>query len=431
MYLVLSKIDVQQVTKFKDSNGNEHTRDKKFSLKFVNSYEVNSTWADLTQTCTLTLPKNITIKDDSSNTLMIANRTGKNSNLGGFSVANLPLFMRGDMITFNVGYRVKLEDNSEVEYWTGQDGRLDLFKGFISKVNPKLPFTLECEDNMWLCKQIPTEAKHYSDNNLQNIVNDIINKAIDLPLIQQYNKYGVNIKVSDFSKTDLIFNVNNLSTYRGSLATFLERIKREYKLDSYFRGIELRIGLTHYIPEDSVMHAFTFQKNIISDKLDWQRRDDTLLSCVVKSHYRVSNEAEETVFGGAVKTKAASTEVFIYNNGSKFEKVVKPEKGGANYLQDYLGNVGEKYCINIYSPTNDTNKLYNIGQTYLKRYYYDGFKGSFETFGIPQVKHGDTVEFVDYILPERNGKYKVKAVRSYGGWETGLRQEITLDYKID
>ena len=36
----------------------------------------------------------------------------------------------------------------------------------------------------------------------------------------------------------------------------------------------------------------------------------------------------------------------------------------------------------------------------------------------------------DNILPERNGKYKVKGVQ-YSGGVGGHRQEIILDYKID
>jgi hypothetical protein len=42
---------------------------------------------------------------------------------------------------------------------------------------------------------------------------------------------------------------------------------------------------------------------------------------------------------------------------------------------------------------------------------------------------GDNVTLVDNILPERNGTYKLKAVKYTGGM-SGLRQEISLDSKI-
>jgi hypothetical protein len=42
---------------------------------------------------------------------------------------------------------------------------------------------------------------------------------------------------------------------------------------------------------------------------------------------------------------------------------------------------------------------------------------------------GDNVILNDPILPERNGKYKVKGV-NYSGGKDGHRQEIILDYKM-
>ena len=56
-------------------------------------------------------------------------------------------------------------------------------------------------------------------------------------------------------------------------------------------------------------------------------------------------------------------------------------------------------------------------------------KGKFKTFGLPFVKHGDYVDIIDPVLPERNGRYVVKGV-GYEGGINGLRQEIELDYLI-
>jgi hypothetical protein len=65
----------------------------------------------------------------------------------------------------------------------------------------------------------------------------------------------------------------------------------------------------------------------------------------------------------------------------------------------------------------------------LKKYYYSGMRGKFITFGIPFVQQGDNINILDPILPERNGRYKVRSVR-YSGGITGLRQEIEVDYLI-
>ena len=437
MYVVLSKIDVEQVTPFKTPTKTIN-RNRKFTLRIMVNYEINSSWSDLTQTMKITLPKNITFKDDGSNIIQLANTYQAGSNLGGFNDKITPLFMRGDIITFNAGYRAIMADGSEKTYMTGEDGIPNMFKGFISLVSPKLPFTIECEDYMWLCKQIPTPAQDWGKRTLQYVINKIIDNSKSLPLIQKYSEHGIDIKVSDFSKTDLFFNVGHIMTAKGTLAQFLARLKNQYKVDSYFRGHELRVGLVHYIPEDSTTSTFTFQKNIIADKLSWQRRDDTQLSAIIKSHYAIEDEDGAETADGIKKQKMASSEIIIYNNpavnssdpsATKWEKLVK----GVNKDYDTKGfnELGERFTFNYYSADLvSAERLFEVGSKQIQKYYYDGFKGSFTTFGIPLVRHGDTVKFVDAIIQERQGSYKVKAVRYYGGAETGLRQDITLDYKF-
>ena len=429
-YIVLSNIQVQQVP-------NEQYSNRKLLLEFsfLNRFEVYSTWQDLTQTMGITLPKRVLVKGwtttsnfvkenpDKYEKIRLGNTTGQNSNLGGFDSS--PTFMRGDMIRFNVGYKAVV-NGQQVTYMTGQDGVPDMFFGFISAVDPRYPFSLQCEDYMWLCKQIPTPARQWKTNNLQTITEDVIKEAKDLPIITRYNGYA-DIKVSDFSKTDLKFNVRNFTTTRGSLAMLLSRIKNEYRVDSYFRGKELRIGYLHYDQTDDVNHTFTFQKNILdNDRLVWMRKDDAVLSMIVKSNYLRTKGG--TTIDGLEKTTHESTEILIYNNAGVFT-YVKKEKG-KDFPTNYLKDRGERFTMNIFDAIDDPKKLFDIGKPQLEKYYYDGFRGSFTTFGIPYVKHGDTVKLVNPALPEQDGMYKVKAVNYYGGYDEGLKQEIFLDYRI-
>ena len=431
MYIVLSNIVIQQIPT--DAYPN---RKKCLQFSFMNSYQGQSTWEQQTQTMKIVLPKNVSIRytsweanpitifpDFTTGVFNFANITGDESNIGGFDTA--PILLRGDLIKFNVGYRTYIND-AENTYMTGDNGLPDLFKGYISKVDPKLPFTIECEDNMWLLKQMPTPAKQWKNGTTINqIISTVIADSQSLPLIQRYKGY-VDITVSDHSVTDLKFNVNNFTTQRGSLAALMSRLKSEYRIYSYFRGDSLRVGYTVYVPEDNADHTFTFQKNIISDKLTWQRKDDLVLSMIVRSHY--STEANGTTEDGHPKTKQASTEILIYNQAGTFS-YVKKEKG-KDFPTKYLNDIGERFDMNIYSPITDPQQLFNIGVLQLQKKYYNGFKGSFVTFGIPYVKHGDTVTLVDNILRERSGSYKVKGVEYNGGFDDGLRQEIFLDYKI-
>jgi len=45
------------------------------------------------------------------------------------------------------------------------------------------------------------------------------------------------------------------------------------------------------------------------------------------------------------------------------------------------------------------------------------------------MQFGNNIDLIDDILPERNGRYKVRSVH-YSGGVNGLRQTIELDYLI-
>jgi hypothetical protein len=80
-------------------------------------------------------------------------------------------------------------------------------------------------------------------------------------------------------------------------------------------------------------------------------------------------------------------------------------------------------------PTVEQLKI--KAQAKLNRMYYEGFSGTFTVFGLPSVKHGDSVQLIDPILPEMNGTYMVKKVKKIMSVEKGFKQEITIDIRID
>lgn len=444
-YQVLSNITIQQIP-----SAEFPYRDMVIHIPFLHSYEEEGTWADLTQTITLTLPKNVRVRVTSetrpsmNSWINLGNAKGLYGNLGGFTPGQAPTLLAGDRITMDVGYR-GWPKGIEETYMTGVDlsksGGLaipHLFKGFISQVNTKLPFTIECEDNMWLLKQMPTPSKHWGKGSVpgisgapsvQDIVNNLISASLSNEIIKRYEKYGgVNLSVSKFSITDLTFNVSNFITQGESITALLLRMKRQYRMDSYFRGDELRIGLTHYVPDDVVRHSFKFQRNIISDRLIWKRRDDHKISMLVNSHY--VKQLDTTNADGTQKTKSASTHILVYYNQVKGDFDYIEKKKGVDLPIENKSVAGETHTLTINSDIADAKRLFEIAKPQIKNYYYDGFKGHFETFGIPYVKHGDEVEITDDMLPERNGVYKVKKVNHYGGVRTGLRQRIEIDYLI-
>ena len=414
-------------------------RDYVIEIPYVVDYNVESGWEELTQKLKLSIPKRIKVKVTSSQNptapakYLWLGGTADSSNIGGFS--STPLIMRGDRITFNVGYRARCKDGIEYTYMTGKqivvggvvtDSIPPLFDGYVTSVQTKYPLTIEAEDMMFVLKQIPTPSKSWGKMSIQDIVRSIIATNGSSAL----NRYGANPIISDFNATTQTFNVGSLQTHGETLAQFLGRIKHQYKQDSWFRGNELRIGVTHYLPQDLVNHAFKFTKNIISDKLVWKRKDDVILSCVVKSYYL--EQATGSTKDGHDKYVTKFKEILVYVNNSGNFAFMEKQKGQEFPPQEQ----GERYTMLIYADITknkpqDVNWLFYMGKEYLKRFYYDGLRGSFLTFGIPYVKHGDSVTLVDPNMPERNGTYMVRRVEYNGGVEDGLRQEIFIDFRVD
>lgn len=365
-------------------------RSKTLIFGFCNGFEATDTWVDLTNQATIKLPKNVYVRDENDKLIPLAQ-----SNIGGFD-AN-PLFLRGDQVTIDFGYRYFKDGNEILETST-------CFVGFISEVTSKKPIELKCEDNMWKLKQIPAKPQIWKGS----VESLFANLLIGYP-------YTVNQLTSTTIGSFVIGN--------ETVAQLLERLRKDANLESYFRGNELRVGAKVYIDSEAAERKFSFQQNIINDDLMYKRKDDVTLSAIVIS--RFEDFTGKTTKDGQKKTKKERLEILVYwDLKTQSWKYIKKVKG-----VELPPNIeGERRTLNYINITSET-ELFNNGVDALKKYFYTGFKGKFLTFGIPFVKQGDNVTIVDPVLPERNGKYKVKGVQ-YSGGVNGHRQEIILDYKI-
>lgn len=367
-------------------------RSRKFLFSFCNEFEATDTWVDLTNQATVKLPKNVYVRDQNNKLIPLAE-----SNIGGFD--QNPLFLRGDKISISFGYRYFRDGNEILE-------TAICFVGFITEVISKKPFELKCEDNMYKLKQIPARPQVWKGSVESLFVN----------LLKDFPEYKVNQLTTTTIGPIVIGN--------ESVAQLLERLRKDANLESYFRGNELRVGAKVYIDSEAVDRKFVFQKNIISDDLAYKRKDDIILSAIVIS--RFESFTGQSTKDGSQKTKRDNIEILVYWDKSINDwKYIKKKKG-----VEFPSNLeGERRTLNYVNIT-DEKTLFNNGVDDLKKYFYTGFKGKFVTFGIPFVKQGDNVFIEDSIIPERNGKYKVRGV-NYSGGIGGHRQEIILDYKIE
>lgn len=381
---------VRCITEITITASPESNRAFKFTFNFCNNFEATDSWVDLTNQAKIVFPKNIYVNDQ-----------GYLTPLGGTNTQKLVdnLFRRGDSITINFGYYT-YDNGIEKKEMPLQP----VFSGYISKVNSKIPIEIECEDNMWLLKQIPCQPQTWPKD---KTVEDLLRKLL----------IGTDFVVNALTNT----TIGDFVIQDESVAQLLARLQKDFRLESYFKGNELRIGFSIYDLTKANLHTFVFQQNIIADSLEFQRKDDIKLSAIVVSN---NEKIVGTNKKGQPKTKLEKIEILVYANESgEFVFQQKPEGG------DFPENVeGERRTMNFVNIT-DVNALFEAGKMELQKYYYTGFKGSFTTFAIPYVQVGDIVQLKDRIMPDRDGNYVVKSVK-YSGGVNGHRQEIELHYKV-
>lgn len=372
-------------------------RRKQITFDFVTSYEFSSSWEEIGKG-DIQLPKKINAVDKYGKPFPLF---GTNKNVGGFSTT--PLILRGDRVTIDHTYN----------YWdknlTPVAGDMhQVASGFISKVHSGQPIKFEIEDNMWLLKQIACGEYDHSLSLEANI------KAFIA---------GTGLTVSMLTDTSIVFDVGQLVTnVNETVAQFLARLKKDFFLESYFRGDELRIGSIVYIEGEAETKIFEFQNNILDDpELEYSRKDDLVLSAVACNE--ISENTGGTTADGHTKTRSKRIEVFVSIRNDK--EVIKVLSSGERPPE---ATEGERLSLK-YPWCKTTDELAKEALTTLRKGYYTGFRGSFTTFGTPFVKHGDNVQLINPVLPEQNGTYKAKAVK-YSGGVGGMRQEIKLHYKI-
>lgn len=186
---------------------------------FVNEVSITSSWQDLTDTCTIKLPRNVQYKGET--------RQGEGLR---------DLVRKGDSVKVQLGYG---------------DGLNTEFEGFVARnVQPQAPIVVECEDPMWNLKQ-SNHSQSWRNATLKEVV------AAIAP--------GIETEVVEAS-------LGAFSIKQQSGAQALEKIKETYGLVSYFRGGTLVVGFPY--TESGAEAEWHFQQNIDDNKLEYTRADD-------------------------------------------------------------------------------------------------------------------------------------------------------------
>lgn len=309
------------------------------TFRYAESIEIESTWQELGDKCTIRLPnKAVLKKSDTESEELSLEKT----------------FKTGMHVRVALGY----DNANEV-----------LFEGYIAQIKPNTPLEIVCEDEIYKLKRSKKISKAYSGT-LKG-------------LLQEYFA-GVNL---DKNMPDV--KLTNFALKEATQAEILKQLKETYGLCAYFRGKELYVGLPYFEGFEK-KHKFHFQKNVISADLEYKKAEDIRLKCTAIS--------------------------FLANN----TKIEVKDVGDAD---------GEQKTLHFFGIT-DKNQLKALAESELKKLKYEGYRGSFEAFGLPVVRHSETVLLYDDRYAERNGQgYLVDKVKTSWG-ANGYRQNIEIARKV-
>lgn len=250
----------------------------------------------------------------------------------------------------------------------GYDGDLQTrFTGFIRSVDAKVPITIKCEDGMFVLKSHKVKPKAFKNASLHEIVSYLLE--------------GTSIQ---FQLMDKDIKVGNWRLTKTHASEELQELKEKMMLSSYFRRINgesiLYIGLAYPLDNRKKV-KFMHGKNIIDENFEYRDKEDIRVRCEAQSFN-------------------AKNKKVTYEYGDKDGDLIKIRMDGLTE------NELKKYAIEA-----------------VERYKQSGFKGSFETFGQPEVSKCDMVEI--HASDGNSGIYLVKKLEIEFG-TNGYRQKIEL-----
>jgi hypothetical protein len=312
---------------------------QKISFDYVAEVDIMTSIETLTDTATVTFPRKLSWR-------------GKNLH---------DLIHRNDEITIDLGYDGKNQT---------------VFTGFVRNVKSGTPLQLQCEDRMWLCKQVKLPKKHYPKLSLKD-------------LFAAHCPKSISYQVTDINLGE--FKISN----EPSFTQVLEYIKSEYPLNFFFRdGILYGITPSLLIATGNnnfKTHYFVIGENTVSDELEYTLAEDVKIIIKAKTMTKDNKKLE----------------------------VQEPENTSDGQVKTFLCHWAK-----------NKDDLKKFAQEKLKTFKVDQMTGSLTIFGEPFVRKGDWAKIKDEQNPERSGKtFVIKDVR-YTFGQQGYRQIIELGSQL-
>ena len=263
-----------------------------------------------------------------------------------------------------------LQRGSQVKMQIGYDGNLlTEFTGYLSSLGADMPVEVFCQDEMWKLKQNSFTKNWGKATKIADIVGDI---------------YTGKAAVVDLS-------IGGLLVVKQSTAQILEGLKK-FGLQCYFAP-DVDGNNTLYVDFAGAIHPvnkeviYGIYQNVIKTELTYKRKEDSLIQVV-----------------GVSKLP----------NGKKIQITVG-DNGGEIHTLHY--------------SNMDADQLQKVVNAEIDKLKYNGYKGTFTTWGVPYIEPGYSAYMQDDLYPERDGIYLVETVKTTFGIK-GFRREIELERKL-
>lgn len=361
MLLLSSRIDIVPSDNYVNNVYKNGIGSQPYSINFIVNCEIESSWEDLIERGELTFPKRI------YPTRLGSNLPQENGQFAQFS--------RGDHIEIYLGY-------------SNQEGLTKRFSGWITRISQKVPLKIFFEDHGFIFK-----------NNFAGPMKSALTNVKVSTLLKMFlpinPSTGVQYQfVFDPPTYDVTLSKFEIIGGRTSIMSILNDLKQKCGYSIYFDDDILYLGFAYtqqnisdFSSGKTVLPLFHFQKNIISDTLEYFFADEIA--------YRIN--FININYGNTRNT-------YVYG--------------------DQQGEIRTLYGFAM--SKSDIDKMAN---DWLNRFKFTGFRGTFTTFLEPAIQHGTAIVLQDDINTQRNGTYLVKRVKTTFGIDGG-RQIITLDRKL-
>ena len=247
----------------------------------------------------------------------------------------------------------------------------EIFNGYIRTVDTQERVTLHVEDAVYLLRRKPVVISELKPLKLKELLEKLLE---DLPI--SISNDTADMVIDEFQ-------------HNGNVAGALDQLKKDLSLTIYIDSLDRLYAGGEQMQRDIPLIKLTYGRNIIENRTAYQFAEDNPLLVTVKGK------------------KPDNTEVVV-------------EVGMKG------GNEHTLYRYNI----TDEETLKKIGEEYILKRNYTGFKGNLKTIFVPFAEMGGTVEYHNENYADHSGKYFIKGVTYSFSTDAGLKQEIELGQRI-